>query len=531
MHGTSLRENREILGTPAADGATGRIGKAGGRTPMTHGPRKSDSPVVPTKPPNKAVRTVAEVVEGRGPPEGNMGQQNASRTQRRIHDAPSALDRVRQAARKDRKAKFTALFHHITVDLLQRAFQALSKEAAPGVDGQTWQQYAADLEVNLRDLHAQLHRGAYRAKPSRRVYIPKADGRQRPLGVASLEDKILQRAVCEVLNAIYEEDFLGFSYGFRPGRGQHDALDALNVGLIRRKVNWVLDADIRGFFDTIDHGWLMKFVEHRIADERILRLLRKWLAAGVMENGSWSLSEQGTPQGATISPLLANIYLHYVFDLWIQRWRTRPERGDVIAVRYADDFVVGFQRYRDAKSFHEELLRRMRGFSLELHQDKTRLIRFGSFARQQRAERGEARPETFNFLGFTHICGKNRKGNFTLVRRTLRVRMATRLRTVKAELMRRRHLPIPTQGEWLGRVVRGFFAYHAVPGNHAALDAFRSEVKRHWKRALSRRSQRTRATWPRMQRLAERWLPRARILHPWPQDRFDVKTRGKSPVR
>jgi RNA-directed DNA polymerase len=531
MHGTSLRENREILESPVADGATGRIGKAGGQTPMTHDPRKSDGPIVPTKLPNKAASAVAEVVEGRGPPKGNSDQQNAPRTQSRDHGAPSALDRVRQAARKDRKARLTALFHHVTIDLLRDAFQALRKDAAPGVDGQTWQQYQADLDVNLRDLHTRLHRGAYRARPSRRVYIPKADGRQRPLGIASLEDKVVQRAVCEVLNAVYEGDFLGFSYGFRPGRSQHDALDALNVGLIRRKVSWMLDADVRGFFDTIDHGWLMKFIEHRIADARILRLVRKWLAAGVMENGSWSLSEQGTPQGATISPLLANIYLHYVFDLWIQRWRTRPARGDVVVVRYADDFVVGFQRYGDAKSFHEELRARLRSFSLELHQDKTRLLRFGRFARQQRAERGEGRPETFNFLGFTHVCGENRKGNFTLVRRTLRTRLAAKLREVKTELMRRRHLPIQAQGEWLGRVVRGHFAYYAVPGNHAALDAFRSEVKRHWKRALSRRSQRTRATWPRMHTLAERWLPRTRILHPWPQDRFDVKTRGKSPVR
>lgn len=395
----------------------------------------------------------------------------------------------------------------------------------------TWQQYSVDLEANLRDLHSRLHRGAYRAKPSRRVYIPKADGRQRPLGIASLEDKLVQRAVVVVLNAIYEVDFLGFSYGFRPRRSQHDALDALNVGLIRKKVSWVLDADIRGFFDTIDHGWLMKFVEHRIGDERVLRLVRKWLTAGVMEHGSWSVSEEGTPQGATISPLLANIYLHYVFDLWIHRWRMKPERGETIVVRYADDFIVGFQRIGDAKPFLEELRTRLRCFALELHPEKTRLIRFGSYARQQRAERNEARPETFNFLGFTHICGENRRGNFTLVRRTMRVRIAAKLQAVKTELLRRRHQPVPQQGEWLGHVVRGFFAYHAVPANGAALDAFRSQVKRHWKRALSRRSQRAYVSWPRMQKLGDRWLPRPRILHPWPQDRFDAKTRGKSPVR
>jgi group II intron reverse transcriptase/maturase len=363
------------------------------------------------------------------------------------------------------------------------------------------------------------------------VYIPKTDGRQRPLGIASLEDKLVQRAVVVVLNAIYEEEFLGFSYGFRPRRSQHDALDALNVGLIRKKVSWVLDADIRGFFDTINHGWLMKFVEHRIGDERILRLLRKWLTAGVMEHGAWSLSEQGTPQGATISPLLANIYLHYGFDLWVQRWRTRPGHGEMIVVRYADDFIVGFQRISDAKLFLEELRARLRNFTLELHPEKTRLFRFGRFARQQRAERKERRPETFNFLGFTHICGENRRGNFTLVRRTMRARMTNKLREIKIELLRRRHQPIPVQGAWLGRVVRGFFAYHAVPANGPALETLRSQVKRHWKRALSRRSQRASVNWPRMHMIADRWLPRPRVLHPWPQDRFDAKTRGKSPVR
>lgn len=498
---------------------------------MTDDPWKSDRLVVPAKSPNKTDIEVAEAVEGRSLAKGNTDEQNASRTQSRIVDAPSALDRVREAARRDRKRKFTALFHHITVDLLREAFQGLHRKAAAGIDGVTWQKYGEDLEAKLRDLHARLQRGAYRAKPSRRVYIPKADGRQRPLGIASLEDKVVQRAVVVVLNAIYEVDFLGFSYGFRPRRSQHDALDALNVGLIRKKVSWLLDADIRGFFDTIDHGWLMKFVAHRIGDERVLRLLRKWLTAGVMEHGSWSLCEQGTPQGATISPLLANIYMHYVFDLWSQRWRTRPGRGEMIVVRYADDFIVGFQRIGDAKPFLEELRTRLRRFALELHPEKTRLIRFGRFARQQRAERSETRPETFNFLGFTHICGENSRGNFTLVRRTMRVRMAAKLLSVKTELLRRRHQPVPTQGKWLGQVVRGFFAYHAVPANGAALDAFRSQVKRHWKRALSRRSQRAYVSWPRMQTLGDRWLPRPRIRHPWPQDRFDAKTRGKSPVR
>ncbi len=498
---------------------------------MMHDPGKSDGLVVPAKSSNKAEVEAAETVEGRSPAKGNMGEQNASRTQSRNQGAPSALDRVRKAAQRDKKLKFTALFHHLSIDLLREAFQTLHRKASAGVDGVTWASYEAGLEANLRDLHARLHRGAYRAKPSRRVYIPKPDGQQRPLGIAALEDKIVQRAVVEVLNAIYEQDFLGFSYGYRPKRTAHDALDALNVGLLRRKVSWVLDADIRGFFDTIDHGWLMKFVEHRIGDERILRLLRKWLSAGVMEHGSWSLSEKGTPQGAVISPLLANLYLHYALDLWVQQWRKRPERGEMIVVRYADDFLVGLQRYGDAKLFMQELRERLLRFSLELHPDKTRLLRFGRFARQQRAARQEPNPETFNFLGFTHICGENKKGNFTLVRNSIRERMAAKLRALKEELMRRRHEPVPKQGAWLGQVVGGYFAYHAVPTNSAALDAFRSQVKRHWKRALSRRSQRTRVTWPRMGKLAERWLPRPLIRHPWPQDRFDAKTQGKSPVR
>lgn len=501
------------------------------RTPMTNDEGKSDRSVVPVKPPNNAEPSAAEVVEGRGLAKGNMGQQNASRTQSRS-GAHSALDRVRQAARRDRNAKFTALLHHVTVDRLREAFLQLHKKAAPGVDDVTWEQYGANLEDNLQALHRRLHRGAYRAKPSRRVYIPKPDGRQRPLGVASLEDKVVQRAVVEVMNAIYEQDFVGFSYGFRPGRSQHQALDALYVGIVRKKVNYVLDADIRGFFDAIDHGWLVKFVEHRIADKRVLRLIQKWMAAGVMEAGTWTESTQGTPQGATISPLLANVYLHYVLDLWAQQWRKRHARGDVVIVRYADDFIVGFQRHADAVRFLAELRERLRSFALELHPDKTRLIAFGLFAADRRAERGlDGHPETFNFLGFTHICARTKSGKFLLARRTMRQRMRATLKELKVALMRRRHLPIPIQGAWLGRVVRGYFAYHAVPTNVHALQAFRTQVERHWQHALSRRSQRGRPNWETMRRLSLRWIPKPRILHPWPDDRFDGRTQGKSRVR
>jgi len=497
---------------------------------MMNGQGKSDRPVVPTKPPNKAGSSAAEVVEERGLAEGNMDQQNASRTQRRT-DAPSALDRVRRAATKDRKAKFTALLHHVTIDRLREAFFSLEKKAAAGVDGVTWEQYGTGLEENIRGLHDRLHRGAYRAKPSRRTYIPKADGRQRPLGIASLEDKLVQRAVVEVLNAIYEADFLGFSYGFRRGRGQHDALDALAVGIQRKKVNWVLDADIRGYFDAIDHGWLMKFVEHRIADKRVLRLIQKWLSAGVVEEGRWTESTKGTPQGAVISPLLANLYMHYVFDLWTHRWRKTRARGEMIVTRYADDFIVGFQHRSDANEFLGELRERLRNFSLELHPDKTRLLEFGRYAAERRAGRGEGRPETFNFLGFTHMCGKSKAGSYVLVRRTMRERMRATLREVKTELRRRRHHSIPEQGAWIASVVRGYFAYHAVPTNVDALRAFKTEVEKLWLKSLRHRSQRDRTTWKRMHVLAQRWVPKARILHPWPEVRFDVTTRGKSRVR
>ena len=487
--------------------------------------RKSDRPIVPRKQPNKAGQPAAEAVEGRGLAKGNPIEQNASRTQRR-YSAPSALERVRQVARKDKKARFTALLHHVyNLDTLRAAYFSLKKEAAPGVDGETWQHYGKGLEENLRDLSERLKRGAYRARPVRRVYIPKADGRQRPLGVTALEDKLVQRATVEVLNAIYERDFLGFSYGFRPARGPHHALDALYVGLLTRRVNWVLDLDIRGFFDTIDHGWLVQFIEHRIADQRVVRLIQKWLNAGVLEEGKRTVAREGTPQGGSVSPLLANIYLHYVFDLWVQQWRTRHAKGEVIVVRFADDIVLGFQSEREAKEFQAALVERFRRFNLELHPEKTRLLEFGPFAADRRRQRGQGKPETFDFLGFTHICARKRSnGRFTVLRQTNRKRLQAKLGAIKLALARRRHLPIPKQGKWLRAVVTGHMRYYGVPMNGRALKCFRFRVGWLWQRSLSRRSQKGRVGWDRMRRLIDCWLPRPRVCHPYPLRRFGVIT-------
>src|SRR6266487_4396126 len=484
---------------------------------------KSDSPVVPAKPLNKAASAAAEVVEGRGLAEGNT-----TRPTRPGHSAgagvPTGLDRVREVARTDKDARFTALLHHVDLVRLRKAYRAIRPQAAPGVDGVTWAAYGQDLEANLRDLHARVQAGRYRAKPSRRVYIPKADGRQRPLGIASLEDKIVQRGVVEVLNAVYEVDFRGFSYGFRPGRGPHDALDALAVGLERKRVNWVLDADIRDFFGRIDHSWLRRFIEHRVADKRIWRLIGKWLAAGVIEEGQWSASEVGSPQGASVSPLLANVYLHYVFDLWADWWRRHRANGDVIIVRFADDYTVGFQYEEDARRFMEELRQRLAKFGLELHPDKTRLIEFGRRAAIDRRRRGLGKPETFDFLGFTHICAKSRAGRFWVKRITIAKRMRAKLAEVKDQLKRRRHDPIPVQGRWLAQVLQGHMAYYAVPGNSDAVSAFRYQVTLHWQKALRRRSQRGRVNWERMGRYANRWLPRVRTMHPYPNLRLAART-------
>ena len=492
---------------------------------MMHKPGKSDRLVVPQKFPNNTGRPVAEEMEGRGLAKGNPPQQNASRTQSRSN-APSVLERVRHIASRNKETRFTALLHHIyEPDMLRTAYFRLKKEAAPGMDGETWQHYGEALEENLQGLSHRLKRGAYRAKPVRRVYIPKADGRQRPLGVPVLEDKIVQRAAVEVLNAIYETDFLGFSYGFRPGRSQHNALDALYTALQTRKVNWVLDLDIKGFFDGISHEWLVKFIEHRVADRRVVRLIQKWLNAGVLEDGKRIGREEGTPQGGSASPLLANIYLHYVFDLWVQAWRRKRAHGEVIVVRYADDIVAGFQSKADAEQFQAELTERMKKFNLELHPEKTRLLEFGTYAIQNRQRRGEGKPETFNFLGFTHICVKKRSnGRSTVLRQTVRKRLQAKLSEVKAELVRRRHSPIPEQGKWLAAVVRGHMQYYGVPMNQPALLVFRYRVGRHWHRALSRRSQNGRIRWDRMRRLIARWLPPVTVCHPYPLRRTGVIT-------
>jgi RNA-directed DNA polymerase len=498
---------------------------------MMDGRGKSDRPIVPGNLPNNAEGPAAEAAEGRGRTKGNSPERTALRTLGR-EGAPSALERVRQAARKDRKQRFTALLHHVyAIERLRAAYLTLQRDAAAGIDGETWRHYGENLEANLLDLSGRLARGAYRAKPARRAYIPKADGRVRPLGVPTLEDKIVQRAVVEVLNAIYEVDFLGFSYGFRPERNPHQALDALSVGILTRKVNWVLDADIRGFFDTLDHGWLVTFLEHRVADRRVVRLIQKWLRAGVLEEGKRTRSDLGTVQGGSISPLLANLYLHYVFDLWVQRWRKKQARGEMIVVRFADDFVVGFEHRQDAERFLVALRERFRQFGLELHPDKTRLLEFGRFAHQNRRGRGDGKPETFNFLGFTHSCAKTRRGRFTVLRQTMHLRWQAKLHEVKRELRRRLHLALPEQGAYLHRVVLGHFRYYGVPMNGPGLRAFRAAVGRIWRRVLLRRSQRHSLPWRRMYRYINRWLPTARIYHPYPLVRFGVLTQGRSRMR
>jgi group II intron reverse transcriptase/maturase len=488
---------------------------------MMHEGEKSDSARVVEKPTNKAERSAAEPVEPRAGTKGNANQQSMRRAQDR-ESVSQALGRIRQAAKERKKEKFTSLLHHIDPPMLRTAFHALARNAAPGVDGMTWQDYEKDLDRRIEELHRRLQNGAYRALPSRRRFIPKSDGTKRPLAVTALEDKIVQRAVTMVLNAIYEEDFLGFSYGFRPQRSQHFALDALIVGINSRKVSWILDADIRSFFSEVSQEWLVRFVEHRIGDKRIVRLIQKWLKAGVLDDGIVVVEEKGTGQGAVISPLLANVYLHYVFDLWAHRWRQREAKGDVILVRYADDIVVGFQHESDAKAFWDAMRERLREFSLSLHEDKSRLIEFGRFAAQTRARRGQGKPETFDFLGFTFICGETRAGRFLVVRKSRADRMRAKLKEIRRELRRMMHLPIAEQGKRLWQVLSGWLAYHAVPMNFRALQMFRDRVTKLWRRALSRRSQRAGITWDRMQNIAAEWLPRPRILHPWPRDRFAV---------
>ena len=482
-----------------------------------NGDGQSDRFVVPANPPNKAAAAVAG--EERERTKGNTDGETRPGRSAGL-SVSSELGRVRQVAVRDKEARFTALLHHVTLERLLLAYQDISPKAAPGVDGVTWEAYGQDLVANLRDLHERVQQGRYRASPSRRAYIPKADGRLRPLGIATLEDKIVQRAVVEVLNAVYEADFRGFSYGFRPGRGPHQALDALATGIMTKRVNWVLDADIRDFFGQLDRGWLEKFLRHRIADERVLRLIAKWLAAGVIEDGEWTESEKGSPQGASASPLLANVYLHYVLDLWADWWRKHHAHGEVIIVRFADDFIVGFEHKDDADRFLSELRDRFAEFGLELHPGKTRLIEFGRHAARHRKARGLGKPETFDFLGFTHICAASGGGRFWVKRITISKRMRAKLKVVKDQLMQRMHLPVPEQGRWLASVVRGHMAYYAVPGNIQAVAAFRDQAIRHWRRTLRRRSQKSRINWERMNRIATRWIPRARAMHPFPEARF-----------
>ena len=504
---------------PAVREHCGTAGEGHGHTARAQITEESDSGIQPMNHSNKDGKPLAESEEGRPLIKENTHQPNTYSTQSE-RSVSQGLAGVRKAAKENKEMKFTALLHHVTVDLMRDSFYALKRKAAPGVDGVTWQEYETGLEDRLVDLHRRVQRGAYRAMPSRRVYIEKADGRQRPLGVAAVEDKTVQQAVVTVLNQIYEEDFLGFSYGFRPGRSQHQALDALSYALLRKKVNYVLDADIRGFFDNLDKSWLIKFVKHRVADTRILRLIQKWLNAGVMEEGKWSETKTGTPQGSVISPTLANIYLHYVFDLWVDVWRKKRAQGDVIVVRFADDTVLGFQHRAEADRCLEAFRERLRKFGLELHPDKTRRIEFGRTAEQNRKRRGEDKPETFDFLGFTHISGKDRNGKFTVKRQTIKKRMRAKLREIKQQLRERMHDPVEQTGKWLKAVVQGYFNYHAIPGNARNLGIFRERVTRHWRRTLIRRSQQRRLNWGRIHRLAERWIPKPRVLHPYPERRF-----------
>lgn len=492
-----------------------------------NGRRKSDKPIVAAKSPNNIPPSsgIAEEMEPRGLAKGKSAKQNMDRTQSR-EAMQNALERVRQTAQKDKHLRFTSLLHHVySLDTLRSSFFSLKRDAAPGVDKTTWRQYQENLDGYLQDLSERLARGGYRAKPVRRVFIAKEDGRQRPLGVTTLEDKIVQRAAVEVLNAIYETDFLGFSYGYRPGKSQHNCLDALYVGLLTRKVTHVLDCDIRGFFDTISHEWLIKFLEHRIADKRLIRLVKKWLNAGVLEDGLLNYTKEGTPQGGSASPFLANVYLHYVFDLWAQAWRKTQARGDMIIVRWADDIVVGFQQRQDAQIFRKELAERLAKFSLALHPDKTKVIEFGPYAIANAGKKGKGKPETFDFLGFTHICAKKRSnGMFTVKRKTKKKKIQAKLKQVKFELRKRMHDPVPEVGKWLKSVVEGHCRYYGVPMNGRSLNSFRGQVIRYWHWTLNRRSQKQSVTWKRMKRYIDQWLPPPRIHHPYPLQRFGVIT-------
>lgn len=480
---------------------------------------------------NKAADPAAESVEVRALTEGNSRECVGDRTQGRSITT-SRLTAVREAARSKPDLVFTNLLTHLTVDLLRESYLALDRRAAAGSDGVSWKDYREGLEGRLEALCDHMHQGRYRPQPARRVVIPKEDGSERVLGILCMEDKVAQQAIGTILSRIYEVDFRGFSYGFRPGRSQHDALDALTVGIERRKVNWVLDLDIRKFFDTVEHDWMLRFIQHRVGDPRILRLIRKWLEVGHWdESGQRVRAKRGTPQGAVISPLLANVYLHYVYDLWVDQWRRRHAHGDVMVVRYADDSVLGFQYHDDAVRFRQALEQRVAGFGLSLHPEKTRLLRFGRHATRDAKAAGEGKPESFDFLGFTHLCSKTRQGRFLIRRQTMRKRRAAQLKRIRGELRRRLHHAIGDTGRWLRRVVQGHINYYGVPHNSWSLDDFCYEVRQSWYRALCRRSQRKRLNWARYSRIADYWLPRARIVHPYPEKRFDARTRGRSRMR
>lgn len=491
-------------------------------------PEKSDNSVVSEKPANKAgLRSAAaELAEKRELAKGNPNGQTSRRTQSRER-LQQELERIRQRVKGNKKQRLTNLWHHVyDVDRLREAYQAGNREGAAGVDGETWRSYGKELEANLQSLSGRLRKGSYRARPVKRQYIPKADGNRRPIGLPVLEDKIVQRATVEVLNAVYESHFKGFSYGFRPGRNQHRALDALYMGLMRRQVNWVLDADIRGCFDTIGHEWTVKFVEHLIADKRVVRHVKKWLKAGVLEEERLHRNTEGTPQGGSVSPLLCDIYLHYVLDLWIDRWRRREAKGEVIVVRYADDFVIGFQRESEARRCLSELRERQAAFNLELPPEKTRLIEFGRYAKANRQRKGKGKPETFDFLGFTHYCAKTRKsGRFIVGRKTQARRMRAKLRQLKEELRQRMNRPVPETGAWLRRVVQGYYNYYSVPRNGAAMRAFTRALLRYWWKSLRRRSHKSNCDWQRFyHRIARRWMPPLRVMHPYPEHRLHVTT-------
>ena len=499
---------------------------------MMDGAQQSDAGVVARKAANKGARVPAEPLERRAAAERNPRRAGTVRTQSRGAVSPGA-ERIRQFVKEKPGERLTALLHHITPEALGEAYHALKRDAAPGVDGMTWREYGDGLEERLLDLHDRVQRGAYRAKPVRRVEIAKPDGGVRPLGIASLEDKIVQRAVVEqILTPIYESEFYGFSYGFRPGRSAHDALDALAYAVDRRKVGWIVEVDIREYFERIDREQLMAFLEMRIVDRRVLRLIRKWLNAGVIDAGLEVDVVRGTPQGAVISPLLANVYLHHVLDDWFAReWRPRKVWGEAYIVRYADDFVLGFQYRRDAERFMEALRERFAAFGLEVHPEKTRLVEFGRFAMTNRRERGEGRPETFDFLGFTHYCRTTHEGRFGLGRKPVAKRMRRTLQAVKAELRRRMHADPVVTGRWLGRVLRGWLGYYAVPTSSPSLSRFVRFLRRLWMRVLRRRSQRGHFPWERLDALCRKLWPRIAIQHPWPSERFAVRTQGGSRMR